>query len=208
MAEILTNLFMFWRMETQQRFYRVFSGIVFVSIMLGMLISMNSSWTTFQDHKVLSGNKFNTTISSKRRSPPYLTYIVSATPKRLNSTMTNLQDKMPGFFNIHHKQSVSFNDSRILRTGDMKVSSLLLTYVDLWSYFGSTPDNEFTDNDWIFLFEDDVDIVPMSIIERFHPKLYARWNYSSPNHSLAGRNSIGASSDTREMRRNPCERMS
>ena len=197
MAEILTNLFMFWRMERQKRFYRVFSGIVLFSIMLVTLISMNSSCKTIQDHEVLSVNKFNITISIKKRGPPYLTYIVSAIPKRFNSTMTNLQGKMPGFFNIHHKQSVSYNDSRILRTGDMKVSSLLLTYVDLWSYFGSRPDNEFTDTDWIFLFEDDVDIVPLSIIERFHPKLYAKWNYSSPNHSLAGRNSIEASSGAR-----------
>jgi hypothetical protein len=181
-------------METQQRLYRVFSGIVLICIMLAMYVNMNSSWTTLPDRKMVNVNESSTALPIQKRGPPYLAYVVSAIPKRLNSTIKNLQEKIPGFFDIRHKQSVSYNDSRILRTGDMKVSSLLLSYIDLWSYFGSRPECEFTDNDWIFLFEDDVDIVPMSIIERFHPKLYEKWNYSSPSHSLAGRKSSQACS--------------
>ena len=186
---------MFWCVTKKHRYYPIFGGIFLIIMMLVMHISMNPPWTISHDHKMLNLTKSNFSKPIRKRGPPYLTYIVSAISKRLNSTMKNLHEKMPGFFNIHHRKSVSFNDSRILRSGDMKVSSLLLTYVDLWSYFGSRPESEFADNDWMFLFEDDVDIVPMSVIESFQPKLSPKWNHSSPNHCLEGRNVTNACLD-------------
>lgn len=183
---------MFWCVIKKQRYCPILSGITLIGMILVMYVSMDSPWKLSHDRSMLNLTKPNFSKPIGKRGSPYLTYIVSAIPKRLNSTMKNLHEKMPGFFNMQHKKSVSFNDSRILRSGDMKVSSLLLTYVDIWSYFGSRPENEFTDNDWIFLFEDDVDIVPMSLIESFQPKLYPKWNHSSPNHYLEGRNATNA----------------
>ena len=88
-------------------------------------------------------------------------------------------------FNIQHKQRVSTNDSWIV---SRRVSSLLLTYIDLWNGIGAKTESELTDDDWIFLFEDDVNIVGFNIIEKFYPQIYAKWNHSNSNNSLAGLN--------------------
>ncbi|CAF3293188.1 unnamed protein product [Rotaria socialis] len=119
------------------------------------------------------------------RGPPYLAYIISGIPQRHNSTRKQLRDALPGFFNFNHKQPVSLNDSRILRTVDMKVSSLLLTYIDLWNDIGARSPIELRENDWIFLFEDDVAIIPRRIMKSFYKRIYEKWRYRSPNPNLA-----------------------
>lgn len=122
-----------------------------------------------------------------RRGPPYLAYIISGIPQRYNSTLKQLNDALPDFFRFHHKQPVPHNDSRILRTGDMKVSSLLLTFIDLWNDIGSRPAAQLHDDEWVFFFEDDVGIVPSHIMKSFYSKIYEKWNYGNPNPSLASR---------------------
>ena len=166
-----------------------FAGILLLCIAL--IIYINVSLLKLQE------KKFNNCIPSplikstashlrKSRGPPYLAYIISSTQRRFNFTLVNLNTVLPNYFNIKQKQSVSHNDSRIFRNSDPQVSSLLLTYIDLWSDFGARSEAEFTDNDWMFLFEDDVNIVHPKIIESFHPQIYAKWNYSNPNSSIAG----------------------
>jgi hypothetical protein len=100
--------------------------------------------------------------------------------------LSNLNTVLPNYFNIRHKQPVSLNDTRIYKEGHKEILSLSLTYIDLWNDFGARPEAEYTDNDWIFLFEDDVNIVPFTIIQSFHPQLYAKWNCTNPNSSIAG----------------------
>jgi hypothetical protein len=105
---------------------------------------------------------------------------------RLNATLTNLKTALPGYFNIKHKQSVPFTDSRIVLNGDKYASSLLLSFIDIWMDLGARSEAELKDNDWIFIFEDDVNIVSMDVIQRFYPEIHAKWKYSNPNSSIAG----------------------
>lgn len=163
----------------------------FASILLFLTVSsvyMNTR--IFEESPVnceqYSGMNSGSLHIRKKRGPPYLTYIMSSSPRRFNFTFGNLQDRVPNYFNVKLKHSVSINDSRIFYTDDIRASSLLLTYVDLWTAFGAQPETEYSDNDWVFLFEDDVDIVPYGIIERFYSKLFAQWNYSESNSSIAG----------------------
>ncbi|CAF4868591.1 unnamed protein product, partial [Rotaria magnacalcarata] len=122
-------------------------------------------------------NNMTPSYLANSRGTPYLAYIISGIPQRYNSTLMQLRDALPGFFNFNRKQPVSHNDSRILRTGDVKVSSLLLTYIDLWNDIGARSAIELRDNDWIFLFEDDVAIIPRSIIKSFYKTIYEKWKY-------------------------------
>jgi hypothetical protein len=165
---------------------RRFIGILLVCIALIIYINMNTLQKQFNTCKPSLLNYSTVSHLRESRGPPYLAFIISATTRRFNATFVNLNTALPGHFILKRKEIVSHNDSRIFRTGDRQVSSLLLTYVDLWHDFGARPEAEFTDNDWIFLFEDDVNIVPNHIISSFHPKLYAKWNYTNPNSSLAG----------------------
>ncbi|CAF5177747.1 unnamed protein product, partial [Rotaria magnacalcarata] len=87
----------------------------------------------------------------------------------------------PGFFNITLKQCVSHNDSRIMGHRQINVGSLLLTHVDIWDEIGSRSDHELGHNDWVFVFEDDVSVVPPEIMKSFYGKIYTAWDYKNPN---------------------------
>lgn len=116
----------------------------------------------------------------------YLTYIMFAVPNRFNFTKSVLDTRLPGFFNATHRQCVLYNDSRMYKHAGLGAASLMLSYIDLWREIGSKSDTELADNDWIFLFEDDVDIIPLSILKSFYPKLYLKWSKTGQSKSLGG----------------------
>ena len=105
---------------------------------------------------------------TKTKSRPYLAYIINGVPRRENFTQNILKKRLPGIFNIVKRTAVPHNDTRVVRHGDKHVSALLLTHIDLWTEFGSKLETEYSDHDWVFIFEDDVDIVPPNIAETFY----------------------------------------
>lgn len=131
---------------------------------------------------LFTGPKINFTFQKK----PYPAYIISSKDDRFNFTQTNLNKALPNYFDIKRKYSVLHNDTRISRFGLPQVSSLLLTYIDLWSEIGKTPKRQLEDNDWVFIFEDDVNILVNEIIQQFHTELFNRWNHTDDQHSLRG----------------------
>lgn len=166
--------------------FRCFIRILLISILLIVYITVTMLQKPVVSAKPLPTNTSTTSYSSKSRPPPYLTYIISNIPRRFNFTLKNLQTALPNYFDIKHKQSVSLNDSRIFRNNDQSASSLLLTYIDVWRDFGARPEAEYSDGDWMFLFEDDVNVVSTDLIRNIYPKIYAKWNYTNSNTSLAG----------------------
>ena len=170
---------MFRQDGKRHQFCRLRTGLFLILAFSVMCIIMNRTGEYLIN--------YGSVILNNRRGPPYLTYIISSLPQRLNSTMKELKAGLPRFFNINHKLPVPLNDSRILRSGDVHVSSLLLTYVDLWRSFGSRPEAEYRDGDWMFVFEDDVGIVPPHIMKAFYGKIYKKWKYSNPKRWLASK---------------------
>ena len=168
--------------------WRCFIATVFICTVILTNISMTQKDTKICKPNLNSIEKSNMSHLHKNRGAPYLAFIISMVPVRFNATHTNLNNVLPGYFNIQHKQPVSTNDSRIISGTSKEALALLLTYIDLWSEIGAKAELELTDDDWIFLFEDDVNTVPFHIIEKFHPQIYAKWNYSNPNSSIAGPN--------------------
>ena len=129
-----------------------------------------------------------TNLSARKLTgSPYLTYIISAVPKRINFTSRILHTKLPGFFNASYRNSVPYNDSRMFKTNGAPAGSLMLTYIDLWREIGSKADNELTDNEWIFIFEDDVDLVPLHILKSFYNHIYTQLNFSDTSYPITGR---------------------
>lgn len=167
MHPIISSLINNWKNDENRRFHRLFIGILSVCIILIIFANVNQLRKK-SIHCKYPSIHLKGSLLGKRRGPPYLTYIISNLPKRLNLTRTSLISRIPFYFNIHHRQPVPHDDLRIRQHGDMNMSSLLLTYVDLWSEFGWKKTDEYNDNDWIFIFEDDVDIVPREIIEKFY----------------------------------------
>lgn len=152
-------------------------------------LCMSRTWISFE----LCSSKANSTSRVYAYAPRkvkndtgYLTYIISAVPQRLNFTSTVLNTRLPGFFNTHYKLSVPHNDSRIFYKAGIHAASLMLTYIDLWREIGSKPDTELSQNDWVFVFEDDVDIVPIGILKAFYSKVYLHLNGSATSTVLAG----------------------
>ncbi|CAM2707179.1 unnamed protein product [Rotaria socialis] len=133
------------------------------------------------DCRLVTVNNENSLHSKSHRGQPYLAYIITSTSRRFNSTYTELAIALPGFFNIIRKECVSQNDSRIMGHGQINVASLLLTHVDIWDEIGSRSDHELGQNDWAFVFEDDVSIVPPEIMKGFYGKIYTAWKYKNPN---------------------------
>ena len=165
---------------------RYFIGILLACIALIIYTNVSKWQGQVNNCELFPQNNSTVSHLSKNHGPPYLAFIISPMPKRLNATLTNLQTVLPGYFNIKHKQSVPFTDSRIVLKGDKYASSLLLSFIDIWTDLGAKSEAELKDNDWIFIFEDDVNIVSMDVIQRFYPQIYAKWNYSNPNTSIAG----------------------
>lgn len=118
---------------------------------------------------------------SPSRGPPYSAYIIAHTEKRFNATFDNLTNALPGFFNIQRIQSMSYNDSRIAGAGDLRVASLLLTHINIWNEFGSKSDTDVGENDWVFVFEDDVGVIPISIMKRIYRPIYKSFARRYPN---------------------------
>lgn len=123
----------------------------------------------------------NVSTVSRNQSSPYLAYIIAFTEKRFNATFQDLTAALPGFFKIQRIQSVSHNDSRLIGAGDMQVASLLLTHISIWNEIGSKPDTEVAENDWVFVFEDDVNVVPINIMRDFHGPSYKSFTEEYPN---------------------------
>lgn len=168
-----------------------FRYIIAAVLLVYVILYFNSPSTTLQSVSINTKQLFNINSSQsqsrQRRGPPYLTYIISVSTQRFNRTKNNLESRLPNFFNTKKKQPVSRNDSRMYRNGaDENAASLMLTFIDLWDEIGALPNTEYSDNDWVFIFEDDVNVVPNSIIQGFYPKIFAQWNYSNPNTSIAG----------------------
>lgn len=167
-------------------FQRCFIIVILICIIF--FIHMNTTRLRKEPDRHPPGTINNSIASSvqKSRGPPYLTFIISSVSHRFNRTFYNLNIATPGYFNIQQRRPVLKNDSRITVNRDTKVASLLLTYVDLWDDIGARPESELRDNDWIFIFEDDVNIVPLEVVENFYPDIHTKWNYSNPNTSIAG----------------------
>lgn len=157
-----------------------------------ILYIYNSSITTQSQQISIDAKHLSDKNSSqlrRRRGPPYLTYIISISIPRYNRTRNNIEVPVPKFFNIKRRLPVSRNDSRMYRNNvDEAAASLMLTFIDLWGDFAAQSDSEYSENDWMFIFEDDVNVVPNSIIAGFYPKIFPRWNYTNPNTSIAGTN--------------------
>ena len=165
----------------------------FITIFFVCIVVMINVGTTPCDRKI-NESKSNPVEKSKisdphkSHGPPYLAFIISSMLARFNTTSTNLNSVLPGYFNIQHKQPVSTNDSRIMSGTSVSALSLLLTYIDLWNEIGAKAESELMDDDWIFLFEDDVNIVPLKFIPKLCSELNAKRNHSNLNISLAGSN--------------------
>jgi hypothetical protein len=168
------------------KLYNVFIGFLLLCIIFIAFTNKRQMGKSSGAVKLTNPNNLTPKQLRNKRGPPYLTYILSSVPRRFNFTVKSLTSGLPGFFNINRKQPVSLNDSRIYHHGNPKYSSVLLTYVDLLTDIGSKSEAELTYNDWVFIFEDDANIVPAHVIRTSFGKIYAKWNSSYPYPKLAG----------------------
>ena len=82
---------------------------------------------------------------------------------RYNFSIHNLERGFPNFFTFICHRYPFLNDSRIHTSGamvDKKISSNLIAFIDVWTY--KIPETSTFDNEWSFVFEDDVNIVEPS----------------------------------------------
>lgn len=117
---------------------------------------------------------------------PYLAYIISRNPENYEMVKNKLETRLPGFFKIYKKDMVEKNDTRMPDHLDINLMSLLFSHVDVWDHVGATSDEEIGENQWIFLFTDDVDIISMNAIDGFYSDIYDRWKHGDRKHSLEG----------------------
>lgn len=164
--------------------------IMFISFIFVLFISMSKlkQPAYICQQKTLS-NRISSSLT-RRRGPPYTAYIISYSDRRFNATLYDITTALPGFFNMSRKQAVSINDSRINRASDLGVSSLLLSHIDVWNEFGSKAASERCDDDWVFVFEDDVGVIPYEIIRNFHTQAYMSWNDTYPYPIVTSRSYI------------------
>lgn len=164
-----------------------------ISLCISLLLAINIflKQTTIERESYPSNTSQNVTATVSKlvikNNTPYLTFIISAVPARRNFTMTTLNTRLPGFFHAKHWKTVSKTDPRIFQSGGIHAASLMLTYLDLWKDISLKAESELADDDWVFLFEDDVDIVPLGILEAFYNEIYTQWNKTNPSKALAGR---------------------
>ncbi|CAF3459880.1 unnamed protein product [Rotaria socialis] len=163
---------------------RALTKIFLMLLLLILFITMSNAGKQMNDCQPMFISEVNSP-SRRRQGPPYLTYIISSIPQRFNSTLKELNTVLPGFFNVKHKEPVPHSDSRILRHGDMNASSLLLTNIDLWSAFGWSSSANYSDNDWILIFEDDVRIVSPEIMKTFYEETNITRNHINSSHIIA-----------------------
>lgn len=186
MRQIIPILVVFWKNDEHHRFHRLFTGILFLCVILIIYANTHQLRRKMIDCKLPSFLFKESSLKSKQ-GPPYLTYIISAIPGRFNLTRTSLETRLPGYFKIHQRRPVPHDDRRIRRFDDLNVSSLLLTHIDLWSQFGWNDDQRYGDHDWFFVFEDDVDILPLDVIEELRQKNQSVSNVTKVAQSLAGK---------------------
>jgi len=102
----------------------------------------------------------------------------NCTSLRFNATKENIERVFPNYFRIHCFQSILLNDSRIRKASSSvlkKLSSNLLSVINVWTYEipqYSTND----DNQWSFVFEDDVNFI--------EPSKFSLPNYINPLQEL------------------------
>ncbi|CAF4063522.1 unnamed protein product [Rotaria magnacalcarata] len=158
------------------------SLILFLAI---VLFAMNK-WIKRSYHCRLTIIKNgNSSYIQSHRGQPYLAYIITSTDRRFNSTYKELTNALPRFFNIICKQSVLHNDSRIMGHGQVNVLSLILTHISIWDEIGSRSENELGENNWVFVFEDDIGVVTATAVRRLYRKIDARRNYAIPANIVA-----------------------
>lgn len=171
---------------TTNRLHRSFMALVLICGAVVIYTRCNEQLFRRSENQTFMLNNITQNISKRRPGAPYLAYIISAVEKRRNFTMNCLKERLPGYFKIIQKSAVPHNDSRIVKNGDKQVSALLLAHIDLWTEFGSKPEAEYLDDDWFFIFEDDVDIVPTHIINQFYPTIYQQWLSNNSVNPLRG----------------------
>ncbi len=82
---------------------------------------------------------------------------------RYNFTINNLERGFPKFFNFICHEYPILNDSRIHTSPSLvakKVSSNLIAFTDVWTY--EIPNHSKYEDEWSFVFEDDVNVVEPS----------------------------------------------
>ena len=172
-----------WKSYRNYWFGRITVGTFFICIILFVYLFIVSP----SDDEASS---CPTPAPRQPKNGSYLTYIMFALSNRLNFTKSVLDTRLPGFFNATHRRCVPHNDSRMYRNGGVGAGALMLSYIDLWREIGAKPDSELADDDWVFLFEDDVDIIPLEILKSFYPKLFVQWSRTGQSQSLAGNEQI------------------
>lgn len=178
-TKVFLQALILWSTLKDNRFRRFVIGALVTGLVLILCISLFQSPAGSEPCK-------RTRRHYSRKNSSYLAYIMSAIPHRLNFTKSVLEARLPGFFNITHRKCVPLNDSRVYKNAGEGAGALMISYIDLWREIGSKPDEELADNDWIFLFEDDVDIIPLDILRKFYSKVYLKWNRHGQSKSLAG----------------------
>ncbi|CAF3191257.1 unnamed protein product [Rotaria socialis] len=127
----------------------------------------------------------NSSYIQRHHGQPYLAYVITSTHRRFNSTYKQLTNALPRFFNIIRRQSVSHNDSRIMGHAQVNVLSLILTHISVWDEIGSKSENELGENDWVFVFEDDIGVVTAPLVKFIYKRIHARRRYAIPTNIVA-----------------------
>jgi hypothetical protein len=81
---------------------------------------------------------------------------------RFKSTKDNIERVFPNFFHIYCFKSIPLNDSRIHTSSSSvykKFSSNLLSFIFVWTYEIPKYSQYNNDNEWSFVFEDDVNFI-------------------------------------------------
>lgn len=170
-----------------ENFQRILARLLCTCILLIFYALIDQLLIESKECKMSVANHSSPIRSRKHNGPPYSTYILSAVAKRINFTSRILNTRLPGFFNITYRNCVPYNDSRIFKTSGIAAGSLMLTYIDLWKEIGSKPAEELDENEWVFIFEDDVDLVPLHILKDFYNKIYTTLNFSNVSYPIAGK---------------------
>lgn len=83
---------------------------------------------------------------------------------RFSTVKRNLEHAFPGFFRFRSNRPLTYEDQRVIRTSqhfpnvDLGHIATKYTFFDAWSTIGADP--QLGDDDWAFIFEDDIAIAP------------------------------------------------
>lgn len=157
--------------DEKRQFFHM-SAVILCLLIIILIYEQRHAWIQPELCPLYRPKNSTKTSPKARTDPPYCTFIISSIPERFNFTFNNLRSRLPGFLDVRKREPVPHSDPRIFRGGSLGVSSLLLTFIDLWVEFGWSSDDDVADDDWMFLIEDDVDIVPPPILSSYHEKKY------------------------------------